>query len=128
MIFNHWSGRIAKQYPGAKEHFLTDQKIADIETLKILLTNGGFTMPEEEVGVIVKFFAKPGVAAIDITKGTIKRGDILKYKGHTTDFTEEVKSMEIDNQPVDEAKVGDMIGVKVQERVREKYIVYKVVD
>ncbi|MFB0532394.1 MAG: hypothetical protein ACETVU_01845 [Desulfatiglandales bacterium] len=107
---------------------MTDQKIADIETLKILLTNGGFTMPEEEVGVIVKFFAKPGVAAIDITKGTIKRGDILKYKGHTTDFTEEVKSMEIDNQPVDEAKVGDMIGVKVQERVREKDIVYKVVD
>ncbi len=85
-------------------------------------------MPEEEVGVIVKFFAKPSVAAIEITRGSIKRGDILKYKGHTTDFTEEVKSMEIDNQPVDEAKVGDMIGVKVEERVREKDKVYKVVD
>jgi translation elongation factor EF-1alpha len=85
-------------------------------------------MPEEEVGVIVKFFAKPSVAAIQITKGSIKRGDILKYKGHTTDFTEEVNSMEIDNQPVDEATVGDMIGVKVQERVREKDKVYKVVD
>ena len=85
-------------------------------------------MPEEEVGVIVKFFAKPSVAAIQITKGSIKRGDILKYKGHTTDFTEEVNSMEIDNQPVDEATVGDMIGIKVQERVREKDKVYKVVD
>jgi len=85
-------------------------------------------MPEEEVGVIVKFFAKPSGAAIEITKGTIKKGDILKYKGHTSDFTEEVKSMQIDNQPVDEAKVGDMIGVKVEERVREKDIVYKVVD
>jgi len=85
-------------------------------------------MPEEEVGVIVKFFAKPSVAAIEITKGTIKKGDILKYKGHTSDFTEEVKSMQIDNQPVDEAKVGDMIGVKIEERVREKDIVYKVVD
>ncbi len=85
-------------------------------------------MPEEEVGVIVKFFAKPSVAAIEITRGSIKRGDILKYKGHTTDFTEEVKSMEIDNQPVDEATVGDMIGVKVEERVREKDKVYKVVD
>ena len=128
MIFNHWSGQIAKQYPRAKEQSLTDQKIAGIETLKVFLTNGGVTMPEEEVGMIVKFFAKPSVAAIKITKGTIKRGDILKYKGHTSDFTEEVKSMEIDNQPVDEAKVGDMIGVKVQERVREKDIVYKVVD
>ena len=85
-------------------------------------------MAEEEVGVIVKFFAKPSVAALKITKGSIKKGDILKYKGHTTDFTEEVKSMEIDNQPVDEAKVGDMIGIKVEERVREKDIVYKVVD
>jgi len=36
--------------------------------------------------------------------------------------------MEIDNQPVDEAKVGDMIGIQVKERVREKDIVYKVVD
>lgn len=85
-------------------------------------------MADEEVGVIIKFFAKPGVAAIKVTKGTIKRGDILKYKGHTTDFTEEVRSMEIDNQSVDEAKVGDTIGVKVEERAREKDIVYKVVD
>jgi putative protease len=85
-------------------------------------------MAEEEVGVIIKFFAKPGVAAIKVTKGTIKRGDILKYKGHTTDFTEEVRSMEIDNQSVDEAKVGDTIGVKIEERVREKDIIYKVVD
>jgi putative protease len=85
-------------------------------------------MAEEEVGVIVKFFAKPSVAALKVTKGSIKKGDILKYKGHTTDFTEDVKSMEIDNQPVDEATVGDVIGIKVEERVREKDIVYKVVD
>ena len=107
--------------------FLTDQEIADIKTHRIS-TYGGLTMPEEEVGVIVKFFAKPGVAAIDVTKGSIKKGDTLMYKGHTTDFTEQVKSMEMDNQTVDEAKPGDMIGVKVGERVREKDIVFKVVD
>jgi translation elongation factor EF-1alpha len=50
------------------------------------------------------------------------------YKGHTTEFTEVVKSIEMDNQPIDEAKPGDMIGVKVGERVREKDIVFKVVD
>ena len=85
-------------------------------------------MAEEEVGMVVKFFAKPSVAAINVTKGSIKKGDTLIYKGHTTEFTEQVNSMEIDNQSVDEAKVGDMIGVKVKERVREKDIVYKVVD
>ena len=85
-------------------------------------------MAEEEIGVVVKFFSKPSVAAIKVTKGSIKRGDTLMYKGHTTDFTEEVVSMEIDNKSVDEAKVGDMIGIQVKERVREKDIVYKVVD
>ena len=85
-------------------------------------------MPEEQVAVIVKFFAKPSVAALEVTNGTIKKGDILRYKGHTTDFTQEVSSMEIDNQPVDEVKVGDLVGLKVKERVREKDKVYKVVE
>lgn len=85
-------------------------------------------MPEEQVAVVVKFFAKPSVAALEVTNGTIKKGDLLRYKGHTTDFTEEVSSMEIDNQPVEEVKVGDLVGLKVKERVREKDIVYKVVE
>ncbi|MBW1731525.1 MAG: translation elongation factor-like protein [Deltaproteobacteria bacterium] len=85
-------------------------------------------MPEEQVGVIVKFFAKPSVAAIEVTNGTIKKGDTLHFKGHTTDFTEEVVSMEIDNQPVEEAKVGDLVGLKVSERVRPNDKVYLVVE
>ncbi|MCD4717241.1 MAG: hypothetical protein K8R45_10935 [Desulfobacterales bacterium] len=85
-------------------------------------------MPEEQVAVIVKFFAKPSVAALEVTNGSIVKGDLLRYKGHTTDFTEEITSMEVDNQSVDEAKVGDMIGVKVKERVRENDKVYKVVE
>jgi len=85
-------------------------------------------MTEEQVGVIVKFFAKPSVAAIEITSGSIKAGDLLRYQGHTTDFTEEVTSMEIDNQRVEEAKVGDLVGIKVKERVRENDKVYRVVD
>jgi len=85
-------------------------------------------MPDEQVAVIVKFFAKPSVAALEVTNGTIKKGDMLRYKGHTTDFTEEISSMEIDNQVVDEVKVGDLVGVKVKERVRENDKVYKVVE
>jgi putative protease len=84
-------------------------------------------MPEEQVGVIVKFFAKPSVAAIDVKSSSIKKGDTLRYKGSTTDFTEAVTSMEVDNQPVEEAKTGDMIGIKVKERVRENDLVYKII-
>ena len=85
-------------------------------------------MSEEQVGVVVKFFVKPSVAAIEVTGTGIKIGDLLKYQGHTTDFTEEITSMELDNQSIEEAKAGDMIGIKVKERVRENDKVYKVVE
>jgi putative protease len=85
-------------------------------------------MPEEQVAVVVKFFAKPSVAALEVTNGSIKKGDLLRYKGHTTDFTDEVASMEVDNQPIEEARVGDLVGLKVQDRVRENDKVYKVVE
>jgi len=85
-------------------------------------------MSEEQIAVVVKFFSKPSVAALQITSGTIKKGDVLRYKGHTTDFNQELTSMEIDNEPVEEAKAGDLVGVKVKERVRENDKVYKVVE
>ncbi|MFO7985649.1 MAG: hypothetical protein R6U38_07260 [Desulfatiglandaceae bacterium] len=84
-------------------------------------------MPEEEIGVIVKFFAKPSVAALEVTSGSIKPGDVLKYRGHTTEFEEAISSMEVDNQPVQEAKAGDLVGIQVKERVREGDKVYKMV-
>ena len=52
----------------------------------------------------------------------------MKYKGYTTDFTEEVAGIEINNQPVEEAKTDDLIGIKVKEIVRENDKVYKVVE
>ena len=85
-------------------------------------------MPEQKVGEVVKFFSKPSVAAIKITEGELKVGDRIKFKGHTTDFDDQVQSMQIDNQAVDKAGPGQMIGIKVKDRVREKDLVYKVTD
>jgi len=85
-------------------------------------------MAEDQIGVVVNYYAKLGVAAVKVTTGTIKTGDLLKYKGYTTDFTEAVTAMEIENQPVEQAQTGDSVGVKVKERVREKDKVYKVIE
>ena len=85
-------------------------------------------MAEHKVGVVINFYAKPSVAAVKVTRGVIKKGDILRYKGYTTDFTETVTSMEIENQPVEKAQKGDLVGIKVQERVRENDNVYEVVE
>jgi translation elongation factor EF-1alpha len=84
-------------------------------------------MPESKIGEVVKFFAKPSVAAIVITADGLKVGDSIHVTGHTTDFTQPVESMQIDNQAVDEAKVGDDVGVKVSERVRPGDVVYRIV-
>jgi len=85
-------------------------------------------MPEQKVGEVMKFFSKPSVAAIKVTDGELTVGDRIKIKGHTTDFEDQILSMEIDNKPVEKAGPGAMVGIKVKERVREKDLVYKVTD
>ena len=83
-------------------------------------------MEEEKIGNVVKFFAKLSVAAIEITKGTLKVGDVIHITGHTTDFEEKVESMQIENKSVEKAGEGQLVGVKVKERVRQNDQVFKV--
>ena len=85
-------------------------------------------MPEKKIGNVVKFFAKPSVAAIELTEGDLAVGDKIKIKGHTTDFEDTITSLQIDNKSIDKAISGQMIGIKVKERVREHDIVYKITD
>ncbi|HEX08607.1 MAG TPA: hypothetical protein ENG38_02215 [Thermoplasmatales archaeon] len=83
-------------------------------------------MVEERIGIVEHFFTKIGVAAIRITDGELKIGDTIHIVGATTDFKQKVESMQINKQPVDVAKPGDEIGIKVIDRVREHDVVYKV--
>jgi len=84
-------------------------------------------MPEVEIGKVGDFFAKPVVAGIDLT-GSLKVGDRIHIKGHTTDMELTVDSMQIDNAAVSEAKAGDSIGIKISDRARSGDTVYKVTD
>lgn len=84
-------------------------------------------MPEEEIGKVSEFFARPVVAGIELT-GTLKRGDKIHIKGHTTDMEFMVGSMQIDNADVSQAKAGDAVGIKVNDRVRRGDTIYKVTD
>jgi len=84
-------------------------------------------MPEEEVGQVSDFFARPVVAGVEMTS-TLKVGDKIHIKGHTTDLELVIESMQINNVNVNEAKTGDSVGIKVSDRVRRGDIVYKVID
>jgi len=83
---------------------------------------------EKRVGKVVGYFAKIGVAAIEIEEEGLKIGDTIHIKGHTTDLTQQVTSMQIEKQPIQEAKPGDAVGVKVDDRVRRGDTVYKVIE
>jgi selenocysteine-specific translation elongation factor len=84
-------------------------------------------MPEKEIGKVSDFFARPVVAGIELS-GSLKLGDKIHIKGHTTDIEMLVGSMQINNVNVGEAKAKDSVGIKVTERVRRGDIVYKVTD
>ena len=83
-------------------------------------------MGEEQVGRVTGYFAKVGVAAIEVQAGDIRIGDTIRIRGKHTDFSQIVESMEIERQPIQAAMPGQVIGIKVRERVREKDLVYKV--
>ena len=83
-------------------------------------------MVEEKIGVVEHFFTNVSVAAIRITSGELKIGDTIHIVGATTDFKQKIDSMQIDRVSVESVKVGDDVGIKVKERVREHDVVYKV--
>jgi putative protease len=85
-------------------------------------------MPEEEIGRVSGYFGKIGVAGIEITQGTLSVGDTIRIKGHTTDLTQVVESMQIEHLNVPTAKAGDSIGIRVKDHVRDHDKVYKVTE
>ena len=90
------------------------------------MNEGETPKPEQEVGKITGYFAKPCAASLTITKGSLKVGDNIWIKGHTTDLKQTIASMQVDNQPVQEAHEGQSVGIKVSDRVRHNDIVYKI--
>jgi len=77
-----------------------------------------------EVGSVMTYYSNIGVAALELT-GNIKVGDTIIIRGNTTDVEHVIESMEIDRQPIQEAKSGDQIGIKVATKIRKGDHVYK---
>ena len=85
-------------------------------------------MAEVELGKVTHYFSKIGVAAIQITQDTLRTGDTIHVKGHTSDFTQKVDAMQIDGRSVAEATIGESIGLRVKDHAREHDQVFKVVE
>jgi hypothetical protein len=77
------------------------------------------------IGSITHYFPHVQAAVIKL-KGPLTMGDTVKIKGHTTDLTQTITSMQIDRVDISNAKKGDEIGLQVSSRVRQGDKAYKI--
>ena len=84
-------------------------------------------MERKKVGEVFHFYGKIGVAAIKLTDSTLAIGDTVQIQGPTTNVEQTVDTLQIEHADVARADVGQEVGMKVRERVREKDFVYKLV-
>jgi translation elongation factor EF-1alpha len=83
-------------------------------------------MPEQLVGTVIHYFKGPSVAVVRVTEGTLAVGDRVRFHGHTTDLTEQIGSMEVNHQKVEQARPGDEVAIQVTDRTRLHDQVFKV--
>jgi hypothetical protein len=82
--------------------------------------------PGKRIGVVTHYFGEPSVAIVKLQSGTLRIGDTIHIRGHTTDFEQRVESLHVDHAAVTEAGPKDDFGLKVSGHVREHDVVYKV--
>lgn len=83
-------------------------------------------MEEIRVGKVTHFFSRIGVAVLSLTE-TIRVGDTIRVRGRTTDLIQQVESMQIAHKAVSEARPGEDVALKVNDRVRVDDGVYKII-
>lgn len=81
-------------------------------------------LKEEVIGTVTHYFPHVRAAVLKL-KAPLSCGDKIRVKGHTTDFVQEITSMQIDRVPITAAKKGQEIGLLVDSRVRQHDVAYK---
>jgi hypothetical protein len=82
--------------------------------------------PGDRIGVVTHYYSHLSVATLRLESGTLRVGDVIHIRGHTTDFSQRVESLEVNNAPVTEVGPNDDFGLKVIQHAREHDVVYKV--
>ena len=84
-------------------------------------------MPEEKIGVVTHYFGHIQVAAITL-EDELKVGDTVRIKGHTSDFTQTIESMQLEHESIEVGKKGQEIAIKTKEHARQHDEVFKVTE
>jgi putative protease len=83
------------------------------------------TAPGERIGIVTHFYGNPMVAIVKLESGTLRVGDTIHIRGHTSDFSQRVESLQVEHAMVDEVGPNDDFGIKVVQHAREHDVLYK---
>lgn len=81
---------------------------------------------EMRIGRVTHFYNRIMVAVLDLSD-ELKVGDTVHILGHTSDFVQPVRSLEIEHSKVPSAGPGQEVALLVSEPVRRGDAVYKVI-
>jgi len=83
-------------------------------------------MQEQEIGKITHYYGHLSVGIIELSDA-LKIGDTIHIKGHSSDFTQGIESIQIEHANVSEANAKDIIGIKVAQKVHPHDKIYRVI-
>ena len=98
------------------------KKVLKKKTSKPAKGKSSFLFKETVLGTITHYFPKVRVAVVKL-QATLSIGERIHIKGRTTDFIQEVSSLQLDHVPISKAAKGKEIGLLVDSRVREHDLV-----
>jgi putative protease len=81
--------------------------------------------PGERIGVVTHYYGNLAVAIVKLESGTLRVGDTIHIRGHTSDFSQRVDSLQVEHAAVGEVGPGAEFGIKVAQHAREHDVVYK---
>ena len=84
-------------------------------------------LDKELVGKITHYYGKIGVAIVELS-ATLKQGDRISIEKDPDSFEQVAESMQIENEPITEAKAGQAIGLKVEQPTKEGAQVFKITE
>jgi translation elongation factor EF-1alpha len=85
------------------------------------------TIMDEAIGVVTHYYGRIGVAVLDIS-GELHLGDTIMIQGHTTDFTQQVNSLELNHHKIQFGGPGMEVALKVIQPVRRGDKIFKIAE
>lgn len=78
----------------------------------------------ERIGTVRHYYPHAKAGILEIDRGELHRGDVVHFRGHTTDFFARIERIELDAKTIEIARAGDIVGVELTRTVRENDAVY----